>query len=317
MSKLDLEARMTIKTLARQCLTRPAVDGAAGECMSGAHGARESGAGTLRSGIGRGWCCVHAQCGEIGRHSEQRMAGVWLIRSRGFGRFVRRTPVMTPRANRHGPTDTDGWIRADRGFILLFLLRPCLTKQENKMKATHYIAIATILLGSNQALAQDIVVNQGISEPEVLSAQQGWCKALVDISSSYEQEGQAAAKALAEQVIDSAYGYQMGAVLFKPTLTVNPQTFRTSRDGALAYFVGGDPAYPKDTGFALKGWKDCKIDNAAIFITGDSAATMGKVHFTDKDGKVTSVDKTWIFVKDDAGKLRIVLHHSSLEYAGN
>jgi hypothetical protein len=117
-------------------------------------------------------------------------------------------------------------------------------------------------------------------------------------------------------VIDAAYGYQLGAVLFKPTLTVNPQTFRTSRDGALSYFVGGDPAYPKDTGFALNGWKECEIDNEAVFITGDSATTMGKVHFTDKDGEVTAVDKTWSFVKDDAGTLRIVVHHSSLEYAG-
>jgi hypothetical protein len=44
---------------------------------------------------------------------------------------------------------------------------------------------------------------------------------------------------------------------------------------------------------------------------------MGKVRFTDKDGKVTTVVKTWGFVKDDAGKLRIVLHHSSLEYSGS
>ena len=37
-------------------------------------------------------------------------------------------------------------------------------------------------------------------------------------------------------------------------------------------------------------------------------------HFTDKDGNVTTVDKTWQFVKDDNGQLRIVVHHSSLEY---
>jgi hypothetical protein len=43
---------------------------------------------------------------------------------------------------------------------------------------------------------------------------------------------------------------------------------------------------------------------------------MGKVHFTNKDGKVTSVDKTWTYVKDDAGKLRIVAYHSSLECTG-
>ena len=43
---------------------------------------------------------------------------------------------------------------------------------------------------------------------------------------------------------------------------------------------------------------------------------MGKVHFTGKDGKITSVDKTWGYVKDKAGALRIVVHHSSLEYQG-
>ena len=116
-------------------------------------------------------------------------------------------------------------------------------------------------------------------------------------------------------MIDSAYAYQMGAVLFKPTLTVNPQTFRPTRDGAVSYFVGGNPAFPKDTGFALKGWKKCEPVNTAIFIDGNSAITMGKVHFTDKKGKVTSVDKTWGYVKDAAGKVRINLHHSSLEVA--
>lgn len=167
------------------------------------------------------------------------------------------------------------------------------------------------------AQAQVAVVNKSISEADVLAAQQGWCKALVDISATHTRSGQAAAKALAEKVIDGAYGYQLGAVLFKPTLTVNPQTFRTTRSGALSYFVGGDATYPKDTGFALKGWTQCDVANSGIFIAGESATTMGKVHFTGKDGKVTSVDKTWKFVKDDAGKLRIVVHHSSLEYAGS
>jgi len=160
------------------------------------------------------------------------------------------------------------------------------------------------------------VYNANITEAEVLAAQRAWCQALVDISTTGEKSGQAAAKALAERVIDSAYGYQMGAVLFKPTLTVAPQTFRTTRAGALAYFVGGDSAFPKDTGFALKGWTKCESRNAAVFISGDSATTMGNVMITGKDGKVTTVDKTWKFVKDDAGKLRIVVHHSSLPFSG-
>ncbi len=67
----------------------------------------------------------------------------------------------------------------------------------------------------------------------------------------------------------------------------------------------------------MKGWKKCEIDNAGIFITGDSATSMGNVSLTGKDGKVVTVDKTWEFVKDTAGKLRIVVHHSSLPYSGS
>lgn len=186
------------------------------------------------------------------------------------------------------------------------------------MKSLLTTTAALLALGAPfAASAQAVVVNQAVTETEVLAAQQAWCKALVDISATHTSSGQPAAKALAEKVIDAAYGYQMGAVLFKPTLTVNPQTFRTTRAGALAYFVGGDAAFPKDSGFALKGWTKCEVANSAIFIAGDSATTMGKVHFTGKDGKLTSVDKTWKFVKDDAGKLRIVVHHSSLEYTGS
>ena len=116
-------------------------------------------------------------------------------------------------------------------------------------------------------------------------------------------------------MLDGAYGYNLGPVLFKPTLTESPQTFRITRDGALAYFVGGNPSFPKDTGFALKGWKKVDVQNAAIILAGDVASTMGNVSITDKDGKVTTVDKTWQFKKDDKGHLRIVLHHSSLPYA--
>lgn len=186
------------------------------------------------------------------------------------------------------------------------------------MKIRNVAIVAILAAGIPVAAsAKTMVVNQGVTESEVLAAQNAWCGALVNISNTNASQGQAAAKALAEKVIDAAYGYQMGAVLFKPTLTVAPQTFRTTRAGALAYFVGGDQAFPKDTGFALKGWTKCEVANSAIFIAGNSATTMGNVHITGKDGKVTTVDKTWKFVKDDAGKLRIVVHHSSLPYTGS
>lgn len=152
---------------------------------------------------------------------------------------------------------------------------------------------------------------------DVLAAQKAWCDALVMISTTADEKGKDAAKAAAETVLDSAYGYNLGPVLFKPTLTVAPQTFRTTREGALAYFVGQNPDYPNDTGFALKHWRSCSSENAAIFLDDDIAMSMGNVTITDKDGNVTIVDKTWGYEKGDDGNLRIVLHHSSLPYKPN
>ncbi|MCU0732880.1 MAG: phosphoribosyl-AMP cyclohydrolase [Hyphomonas sp.] len=156
-----------------------------------------------------------------------------------------------------------------------------------------------------------------ITRDEVLAAQQAWGKALVQISTDYDKGGFDAAKATAEKVLDSAYGYNLGPVLFKPTLTTAPQTFRTTRDGALAYFVGGDADFPADKGFALNDWRKFETENAAIFIDGDVAMSMGKVRLTNEDGNVTEVDKTWGYKRDEQGNLRIVLHHSSLPYAAN
>ena len=189
-------------------------------------------------------------------------------------------------------------------------------------KASFSIAVAGILAAGGVAIAKQPVSQQAgppapvasynISEADVLAAQRAWGEALVSISQTFETQGFAAAKATAEQVLDAAYGYNLGPVLFKPTLTVAPQTFRTTRDGALAYFVGNDPRFPTDTGFALKGWRSVEIVNAAIYLNGDTAMSMGNVLIKDKNGKVTTVDKTWGYVRDDRGALRIVLHHSSL-----
>lgn len=154
-----------------------------------------------------------------------------------------------------------------------------------------------------------------ITLAEVQAAQTAWGNALVAISTEYEREGREAAARLAGRVLDSAYGYNLGPVLFKPTLTVAPQTFRATRDGALAYFVGGDKNFPNDTGFALKGWRSVEVETRNVVLAGNSAMSVGNVSMTDKDGKVTTVDKTWGYVRGADGNLRIVLHHSSLPYS--
>jgi hypothetical protein len=181
--------------------------------------------------------------------------------------------------------------------------------------ALPFAMIATPALAGNNGAT--VAPYAPITEADVLAAQQAWGNALVAISTEYEKKGHAAAKKLAEQVLDSAYGYQMGPVLFKPTLTVAPQTFRTDREGALAYFVGGNTRFKDDSGFALKGWRSFEIKNAGIVLTGNSATSMGNVTLVDAKGNRTVVDKTWGYVRGPDGKLRIVLHHSSLPYKPN
>lgn len=183
-------------------------------------------------------------------------------------------------------------------------------------KRSALLGALALSLVSGHAGAFDLQ-NGVISEQEVLGAQKAWGDAVVAISRDHETGGIAAAKAKAEAALDGAYGYQLGLVLFKPTLTKQPHTFRTTREGALSYFVGGNPKFPEDTGFALKGWRKVEIRNVAIQLHGQTATTLGNVMFTDKDGKVTTVDKSWTFRKDDRGVVRIVQHHSSLPFTGN
>lgn len=157
-----------------------------------------------------------------------------------------------------------------------------------------------------------------ITYDEVNAAQQAWCDALVKIGSLKEQGGDY--KAFAEQVLSEAYNYDNGKVFFKPTLAYGDQTFRNDKKGALAYFIGGDPDYPNDKGFALTPWVKARYDNAGannegIQIYGSIAITMGNVWVTDKSGKEVMVDKTWVFKKGADGKLRIIVHKSALPFS--
>lgn len=157
-----------------------------------------------------------------------------------------------------------------------------------------------------------------ITYAEVNAAQQAWCDALVKIGQIKESGGDY--KAYADEVLSNAYNYDSGKVFFKPTLAYGDQTFRNDKKGALAYFVGGDPDYPNDKGFALTPWVKARYDNAGpknegIQIYGSIAITMGNVWVTGKDGKEVMVDKTFVFKKGKDGKLRIIVHKSALPYS--
>lgn len=153
-----------------------------------------------------------------------------------------------------------------------------------------------------------------IADSEIETARKTWGDSLIEISKAYDEHGIDAARALAEKVLDSTYGYNLGPVLFKPTLSGGEFTFRTTKQGALSYFVGHDKNYPDDAGFGLKSWRKVTSKTAATFVEADLGIWMGNFHFTNSNDEVTTVDKTFGYKKGADGALLIVLHHSSLPY---
>ena len=153
-----------------------------------------------------------------------------------------------------------------------------------------------------------------ISEKDLSNARMAWGNSILEISKAFETAGIEMATTVADNMIDNLYGFNFGKVLFKPTLSGGSQTFRLTKEGALSYFVGHNSAYPNDSGFGIKFWRKINSDTSAIFVDDTVAMWMGWVNFVDRDGNVTKVDKSWGYKLDDAGQLRITLHHSSLPY---
>lgn len=155
-----------------------------------------------------------------------------------------------------------------------------------------------------------------ITKDEVNAAQQAWCDALVKISTTHKDGKDY--KAVATKLIADLYDFEDGKVFFKPTLAHGKNTFRTTREGTLAYFVGGDKNFPEDGGFALKSWTKVRFDNTGgddgIQIHGEIALTMGNVYLTDASGKEIMVDKTFAFRRCKDGKLRLIVHKSALPF---
>ncbi len=153
-----------------------------------------------------------------------------------------------------------------------------------------------------------------ITQDDIEKALTTWGNGKIAISKAFEDGGIEVARKVACNRIDSYYGYNLGSVLFKPTMASGEQTFRPTKEGALAYFCGHSDDYPRDNGFAIMGWRAVENVTSASFIQGDVAMWMGWVKLTNKDGSVTTVDKSFGYKKDETGTLRIVLHHSSLPY---
>ena len=148
-----------------------------------------------------------------------------------------------------------------------------------------------------------------VSLAEVKDAQRAWGEGIVAIATAHTNGGDYVG--LATDHVKTLYAYQIGPVLFKPTLAATDQ-FRPTFETALSYFVASNNACPEDQGFAIKGWTNVRFENSDVIIDGNTALAMGNYFFTSQEGSEVKVEYTFGYIKDDDGSLRIQLHHSSM-----
>jgi len=148
-----------------------------------------------------------------------------------------------------------------------------------------------------------------VTVAEVKDAQRAWGKGIVAIATAHTNGGDYVG--LATDHVNTLYAYQMGPVLFKPTLAATDQ-FRPTFETALSYFVASNNACPEDQGFAIKGWTNVRFENSDVIIDGNTALAMGNYFFTSPEGAEVKVEYTFGYIEDGNGGLRIQLHHSSM-----
>ena len=120
-------------------------------------------------------------------------------------------------------------------------------------------------------------------------------------------------KKLATDFINSLYDFKNGTVQFKPTKASEFQ-FRNDFDSALSYFIGSNPSFAEDAGFALNPWVDVKFKNDSINVFDNFGLAMGNYFFTDLKGEKTKVEYSFVY-RREGESLKIILHHSSLPYS--
>lgn len=152
-----------------------------------------------------------------------------------------------------------------------------------------------------------------IRREEVLDVQMRWREHIMDLRNHREDRTYCERKA--KELVNRLYNYGRSDVLFKPTLAAL-RPFRPSVRGAISYFIGRDEHYPEDRGFALALMSSILMENHQILTSSDYALAMGHYHFTMDDGSVVMAEYSFGYVRDEAGELRIQLHHSSMPFAG-
>lgn len=148
---------------------------------------------------------------------------------------------------------------------------------------------------------------------QIERVQKDWGDGIVKIGSL--KNNRAACEKATDEFLDKLYAYELVDVLFKPTLASVIQ-FRLSKESAKSYFIGGNPDFPEDRGFALNPWTNIRFENIGFLFEVHISMAMGNYFLTDLKGDKTKVEYTMGFIRDQSDNLKISLHHSSLPYKG-
>jgi len=150
-----------------------------------------------------------------------------------------------------------------------------------------------------------------ISKEEFLAFQKEWGHGVVNIGQLFLEKKDYRKAAI--KLVDTFYGYNEGTVLFKPTRAQHNE-FRLTAKSAISYFIGNDPEFAEDTGFALQPWTKVRFVNKGFIFTENYAVAMGNYFFTDLKNKEKKVEYTIGIFRSKNDELKINLHHSSIPY---
>lgn len=157
---------------------------------------------------------------------------------------------------------------------------------------------------------QSCLRTKHIAEREVLEAQNLWAKGMIEIAEAYQSKKDY--HAVADKHVTRCYGYDFTEVLFRPT-TVNQQIYRPTKEGAISYFVGGNPDFPNDRK-SVSPLENVRFENAGIKINGNIALAMGRYYFL-RDSIESVAEYAFAYSKNKSGQLKIIMHNSHRPYS--
>ena len=149
-----------------------------------------------------------------------------------------------------------------------------------------------------------------ITKKDIEQFQKKWGDGIIRISKMYLDKQDYISET--KQFISDLYAYDAELVLFKPTLASENQ-FRLDKESALSYFIGNNPQFKEDNGFAIKGWTNIRWSNAGIQFYENLAICMGNYYFGKNNEEDLKVEYSMV-LRRIGGDLKIILHDSHLPY---